>query len=185
MMTREEYRVAQQETARRLAATGIVLTSEETEQIEVADFGLGRLAVEGLQLITYINTERVCAKDLVLTPGQTCPEHRHPPVGDDPGKEETFRCRSGVVSVYLPGGTRNDPLTASPPGGESTPYYTVFQEHVLSPGEQLTIPPNTLHWFQGGPGGAVVSEFSTRSRDEYDIFTDPRIARTTKFRDGR
>jgi D-lyxose ketol-isomerase len=37
--------------------------------------------------------------------------------------------------------------------------------------------PNTLHWFQGGPQGAIVSEFSTRSRDEFDIFTDPDIRR--------
>ena len=28
-----------------------------------------------------------------------------------------------------------------------------------------------------GPEGAVVSEFSTRSRDESDVFTDPRIVR--------
>ena len=37
--------------------------------------------------------------------------------------------------------------------------------------------PNTRHWFQAGPDGAVVSEFSTKSLDEYDIFTDPRIRR--------
>ena len=29
----------------------------------------------------------------------------------------------------------------------------------------------------GGPEGAVVSEFSTRSTDEADIFTDPDIRR--------
>jgi D-lyxose ketol-isomerase len=38
--------------------------------------------------------------------------------------------------------------------------------------------PNTLHWFQGSPEGAIVSKFSTRSRDEFDIFTDPEIRRT-------
>ena len=50
-------------------------------------------------------------------------------------------------------------------------------EIVLRPGEQWTIPPDTLHWFQAGDEGAVVSEFSTRSRDETDVFTDPRIVR--------
>ena len=50
-------------------------------------------------------------------------------------------------------------------------------EIVLRPGEQCTIPPDTLHWFQAGDEGAVVSEFSTRSRDELDVFTDPRIVR--------
>jgi D-lyxose ketol-isomerase len=62
-------------------------------------------------------------------------------------------------------------------GREST--YTVRHEIVLHPGQQYTIPPDTLHWFQGGDEGAIVSEFSTRSRDEFDIFTDPRIRRAT------
>lgn len=30
----------------------------------------------GLQLVTYVNTERCCAKEMVLFAGQTCPEHR-------------------------------------------------------------------------------------------------------------
>jgi D-lyxose ketol-isomerase len=52
-----------------------------------------------------------------------------------------------------------------------------YGEVVLRPGEQFTIPPDTLHWFEAGNQGAVVSEFSTRSRDETDVFTDPRIRR--------
>jgi D-lyxose ketol-isomerase len=47
----------------------------------------------------------------------------------------------------------------------------------LQPGDQFTIAPDTLHWFRAGGKGAIVSEFSTRSRDETDIFTDPQIAR--------
>ena len=39
---------------------------------------------------------------------------------------------------------------------------------------------DTLHWFQGGPKGAVVSEFSSPSSDEADVFTDPRIRRIPK-----
>jgi D-lyxose ketol-isomerase len=138
-----------------LAEAGIVLTDSEREQIEVADFGLGRLDEIGLQLVVYVNTERVCAKELVLFPGQTCPEHRHPPADGSPGKEETFRCRTGSVRLHV--------------DGEG--------ELVLRPGGQLTIPPDTLHWFQAGDDGAIVSEFSTRSRDESDVFTDPRIRR--------
>lgn len=34
----------------------------------------------GLQLVTYANTERCCAKEMVLFAGQTCPEHRHMPL---------------------------------------------------------------------------------------------------------
>ena len=138
-----------------LADAGIVLRPDERDAIEVADFGLGRHDELGLQIVVYVNTERVCAKELVLFPGQTCPEHRHPPVADDPGKEETFRCRTGLVRLHVEG----------------------EGEIVLRPGDQHTIPPDTLHWFQAGEDGAVVSEFSTRSRDETDVFTDPRIRR--------
>ena len=40
------------------------------------------------------------------------------------------------------------------------------------------------HWFQAGSGGAVVSEFSSPSHDEFDIFTDPRIGRFTQIVEG-
>jgi D-lyxose ketol-isomerase len=43
--------------------------------------------------------------------------------------------------------------------------------------------PDTLHWFQAGDEGAVISEFSTHSTDEFDIFTDSRIRRITKIID--
>ena len=59
--------------------------------------------------------------------------------------------------------------------------FTVFHEVILKAGEQYTIMPETLHWFQAGPDGAVVSEFSTRSTDETDVFTDKRIVRETKI----
>jgi D-lyxose ketol-isomerase len=138
-----------------LAEAGIVLSARERVELEVTDLGLGRLEEIGLQLVVYVNTERVCAKELVLLPRQVCPEHRHPPVGDEPGKEETFRCRTGSVTLHVEG----------------------HDEIVLRPGEQFTIPPDTLHWFQAGEDGAIVSEFSTRSTDEHDVFTDPRITR--------
>ncbi len=108
---------------------------------------------------------------------QTCPEHRHPPVDVEPGKEETFRCRWGTVFLYVEGEPTRVPAAHLPSGREQT--YTVWHEIVLHPGEQHTIPPDTLHWFQAGDEGAVVSEFSTRSRDEFDIFTDPQIQRAT------
>jgi D-lyxose ketol-isomerase len=146
---------ARRRAAEMLEDAGIVLTQAERDEIEVADFGLGRLDEIGLQVVVYVNTERVCAKELVLFPGQTCPEHRHPPVGDDPGKEETFRCRTGSVVLWVDG----------------------HGEVVLDPGDQFTIPPDTLHWFRAGDAGAIVSEFSTRSRDETDVFTDPQIVR--------
>jgi len=167
--------LARNHAAQALAQAGIVLTDEERADIEIADFGLGDLERTGLELVVYVNNDRYCAKELVLFPRQTCPEHRHPPVDGDPGKTETFRCRKGVVWLYVEG-PPTEPRNARPPKGDE-PFYTVFHEIELLPGEQYTIPPNTLHWFQAGDEGAIVSEFSSTSRDESDIFTDPRIQR--------
>jgi D-lyxose ketol-isomerase len=138
-----------------LDGAGIVLTQHEREQIEVADFGLGRLDEIGLQIVVYVNTDRVCAKELVLFPHQRCPEHRHPPVDGEPGKEETFRVRRGTVRLHVDGA----------------------EDIVLGAGDQYTIPPDTLHRFEAGDEGAIVSEFSTTSRDALDVFTDPQIVR--------
>jgi D-lyxose ketol-isomerase len=177
MLTQQQLLKAQERAREYLERAGIVLTPAERENIEVADFGLGELETTGLELVVYVNTERVCAKELVLFPRQTCPEHRHPPVGNEPGKEETFRCRWGLVYLYVEGAPAASAAAKLPRGREHT--YTVGHEIVLQPGQQYTIPPNTLHWFQAGDEGAVVSEFSTRSRDEFDIFTDTDIRRAT------
>ncbi|HHX72754.1 MAG TPA: D-lyxose/D-mannose family sugar isomerase, partial [Clostridiales bacterium] len=101
MLTKEQVSKAQSIAREFLHKAGIVLSP--LEEIEVADFGLNDLYTTGLQLVTYINTDRVCAKELVLTPGQTCPEHKHPPLPGYPGKEETFRCRYGTVYLYVEG----------------------------------------------------------------------------------
>ena len=150
----------------------IVITEDEIKRIEIADFGLNDLENTGLQILTYVNTEKCCAKELVMFPNQTCPEHRHPPVDGRAGKEETFRCRYGRVFLYVEGETTQD-LKTQPPEGK----YTVFHEIVLNPGEQYTLAPDTKHWFKADINGAVVSEFSTKSVDEADIFTDERIVR--------
>ncbi|GAA3406299.1 D-lyxose/D-mannose family sugar isomerase [Paenibacillus hodogayensis] len=175
MLTKQAEKLAQDRAAVLFQKAGIVLIPEEAEQIEVADFGLGQLERQGLELVTYVNTERYCAKELALFPQQTCPEHKHPPVGGEAGKMETFRCRWGKVFLYVEGEPAAAIQARLPDGSEAA--YTVFHEIVLLPGEQYTIAPDTLHWFQGGPDGAVVSEFSSTSRDELDVFTDPAIVR--------
>jgi D-lyxose ketol-isomerase len=175
MLTREQVREAQARAAGILERAGIVLTPGERANIEIADFGLGELATTGLEIVAYVNNDRYCAKELVLFPGQTCPEHRHPPVAGAAGKMETFRCRRGVVWLYV-AGEPSKPIRARVPAGAEK-HYTVFREIELRPGEQHTIAPEALHWFQAGLEGAVVSEFSSASRDEADVFTDPRIRR--------
>ncbi|MEC1107727.1 D-lyxose/D-mannose family sugar isomerase [Bacillus velezensis] len=152
---------------------GIVLTGNEVEDIQIMDYGLGKLEETGLQLFIYVNTDRYCSKELVLFPRQTCPEHRHPPVGGEKGKQETFRCRWGKVYLYVEGEKTENPSVLPPE--EDKEYYTVWHEIVLEPGGQYTIPPDTKHWFQAGEEGAVVTEMSSTSTDDHDVFTDPRI----------
>ena len=178
MITEKEQKEAQFRAIGFFERAGIVITPEEKRNIEVADFGLGDLTHVGLEIVTYVNTERCCAKEIVLFPSQTCPEHRHINIEGQLGKEETFRCRWGIVYLYVPGPKTVRPHCFLPRGREK--YYTVRHEVTLKPGDQYTLSPNMLHWFQSGDQGAVVSEFSTGSRDELDVFTDPRVQRITK-----
>lgn len=113
---------------------GIILTDDEVDQIQFMDYGLGKLDKVGLQLFIYVNTDRYCSKELVLFPGQTCPEHRHPPVNGKEGKQETFRCRYGKVYLYVE--------------GEKTELPKVLPPHEDREG---TIPSGTKsNWRQGG-----------------------------------
>ncbi len=174
-MNQEQRAVYRSRIREILASAQIAITPEEEAAIEMAEFGLDEYELTGLGIITYVNTDRYCAKELILFPGQTCPEHRHPNVADEQGKMETFRCRTGEVYLYVEGvpiANMRGKTPAAPQGA-----YTVFHEVVLVPGQQYTIASDTLHWFQAGPEGAVVSEFSSTSRDEADIFTDTRIRR--------
>ena len=184
MITKAELKRRQQEAYGYFQQAKLVITPAEQEKIEVADFGLSEFEKTGLGVLVYVNTLRCCAKELAMWPRQTCPEHRHPNVNGQPGKEETFRSRWGKVFLYVAGPANAGPPHCKPPAGrEST--YTVWHEIVLNPGDQYTITPNVPHWFQAGDEGAVVSEFSTHSTDENDIFTDPSIGRETKVIEGK
>lgn len=182
-ITKDELKKYQDIAYGYLQEAGIVLTDAERANIEIADLGLGEFEQTGLALITYVNTERCCAKELVLLPHQTCPEHFHPPIPEInyAGKEETFRCRWGEVYLYVEGDPVEHPKAIPPANRKDT--YTVWHEIILKPGDQYTLAPETWHWFQGGPNGAVVSEFSTQSIDEADLFTDKSINRIPEVLD--
>ena len=154
----------------------IAVTAEEIETMEVTDLGLGDIKRVGVEIIVYENNDRYCAKELVLLPRQICPEHRHPRVnGRNMGKKETFRCRYGEIYLYVAGERTVRPKAKVPK--EYKPFLTVGHEIVLRPGDMYTLPPNSLHWFQSGDRGAVVSEFSSTSTDANDLYTDPRVRR--------
>src|SRR3990172_11450868 len=102
MIKRSDYQQAQRRAAGMIRQDGIQVTDAETRRIDVVDFGLGQLATEGVQVFTFFATERISARVLVLFPNQTEPEHWHPPVGGDPGKEEIIRVIAGTVYFYIP-----------------------------------------------------------------------------------
>ena len=163
-----------------LQKAGIVLTPEEKENIEIADCGFDDIENCGLQVVVYENNDRYCAKELVLFPRQMCPEHRHPPIGERKiGKQETFRCRWGEVYLYVEGEPAPNPKAKVL--SEYRKYLSVWKEIVLRPGDQYTLLENTKHWFQAGDEGCVVSEFSSASVDEEDVFTDPRVRRVPEI----
>lgn len=119
-----------------IAQSGIFLSEQEINNLEVTDFGLDDFDHIGLTVHTYLNTERCCAKELVILPYQTCPEHCHPNSGTTLGKEETFRCRFGKVSIFIEGEATANPQVTPPLNGEE--YYSVYHEVILEKGEQLT-----------------------------------------------
>lgn len=166
-----KYENAEKKAREFYKKAGIVVL--DSEKIEVADFGKNDLENIGLQLCVYVNTMRVCAKEMVLFPHQTCPEHRHVMTNGAEGKEETFRVRYGKVYLYVEGEGNPEDISARLPNSVTS----VYHEIILTPGMQHTIHPGTLHWFQAGSEGAVISEFSTRSTDETDEFTDKTIIR--------
>jgi len=180
MITRGELKEACEKSLRMIEAAGIHLTEADKEKMTAADFGLSHLKKEGIQILTMFETDRVAGKILVLLPYQTEPEHWHPSVGDDPGKEEIIRAIAGDLYFYIPGeDTMKHGFIVE---GKDT-CYTMRNEVVLNPGEQLILAPGTKHWFQAGERGAVMYSFSTKVRDTLDQFSDPDIVRDTMIVD--
>ena len=183
MITRQEWQEARDWAWDLVRKAGIVVRDEEINQIEVADLGLGELPITGLQILTLVSTQWVGAKLLILRPHQFFPQHRHPPspTEDYPGKEEIFRGQWGEAYLYVPGEPTPNPK-GNPPSHRKA-YCTVWHEIVLGPGDQFRCPPDTWHWFQAGPEGAIVWSFSSKVTDAADIFLDPQVTRQTIIRD--
>jgi D-lyxose ketol-isomerase len=175
-MKRAEVEQLRNEASEFFAKADISITEQERKSMEIADFGLNDIRNVGLEIVLYENNERYCAKELVLLPRQMCPQHRHPRANDNnPGKQETFRCRWGEVYLYVEGAPTANPKAIVPE--KHRKHLSVWREIVMRPGDQYTIKPDTLHWFQAGDHGAIVSEFSSTSIDELDVFSDPNIKR--------
>jgi D-lyxose ketol-isomerase len=177
MITRGQLDSSRGRAAEMIRRAGVPITDTEAAKIEVADFGLSHLEIEGAQILTLVQTGRLGVKVVALFPGQALPEHWHPPVGEDEGKEETLRVLDGEVSLYIAGESAGPPVRV-PEGKEAV--YTARQETVMRRGDQSTLSPGTKHWFRAGPEGAVLFSFSSVARDLLDQFTDPEVQRATE-----
>lgn len=180
MISTEEKVTAQHRAAEMIRSAGIEIRDDEIKTIEVVDFGLSQLETEGVQVFTMVNTDRLGAKVLVLFPNQTEPEHYHPQVGGDPGKQETIRHIWGDLRFYVEGAD-NMKEGFIVPGKEHA--YTLRHELVLAGGDELTFEPYEKYWFQGGERGAVLYSFSTTVQEGFDGFTDTEIQRITIVQD--
>ena len=181
MLTGKQVLDAQRRALDYMERAGVVLTDRERENISVADFGLSDLEHQGGQILTFFNTSRLSAKVIVLFPWQILPEHWHPAIEKDVGKEEIMRVRWGEVYLYVPGEPTPRPKGRILPGQEKN--FTVWHEVILKPGDQYIISPEAVHWFQAGEEGAVIDDYSSTARDLQDGFTNPRVARETKIVD--
>ncbi|MCG8526233.1 MAG: hypothetical protein MI748_07640 [Opitutales bacterium] len=154
-----------------LKLSGFHITQEELSTLKLNDFGLDNLPTEGFAFIDLLRTELVRVTLMVLQPHQALPQHKHPPYEGEPtGKEESVRTLYGEFRVYDEG--ENNAKFAKIPSGKE-PYYTSLNEHVLKVGDQYSVAPNTAHWFQAGPDGAVVIAFQNRVVEDHNIFYDP------------
>ncbi|MGC9214957.1 D-lyxose/D-mannose family sugar isomerase, partial [Athalassotoga sp.] len=135
MLDKDEFERVKKQALELFKKAHIVITESEKERLEIVDGGLGKIDEIGLEIITYVNTDRYCAKEMVLLPNQTCPEHKHPNHDGQLGKEETFRCRYGRVYLFVEG--ERTIRHVDPPNE----YFTAAHEIILDPGDQYTIPP--------------------------------------------
>lgn len=176
MITKEDFKEVCEQSIKMIEDAGLLLTPDDRKKMTAADFGLNHIKKEGVQILTMFQTGRIAGKILVLLPFQTEPEHWHPTVGDDAGKEEVIRAISGDLYFYIPG---EDTLKEGFIFDEKEDCYTMRNEVVMHPGDQLELPAGTKHWFQAGSKGAVMYSFSTTVTDLNDQFTDPSIVRDT------
>jgi D-lyxose ketol-isomerase len=149
----------------------IVLTEEEIRKgIKIYDYNTGDFYEIGLVIVTFVDEERYCGRLIVFFPGQSVGEHWHPDVNENKGKEETFRVLYGKAYAYGEGEPTKNIKAKIPVGREK--YYTSRCETILNPGDQYTVRLNEKHWWQGGPEGVLALEVSSKTRDEYDQYTD-------------
>lgn len=153
-----------------LLKSGFSVSQSELDSMTINDFGLNNLREEGVALIDILRSDRLRISILILLPNQTLPQHKHPSYDNERGKEETIRCLWGTFKVYVEG-DQNCQNILIPKGKDD--FYTARKEILLNAGEQYSVEPGIIHWFQAGDKGAVALAFQNRVNEDYNIFYDP------------
>jgi len=155
MITKDQVRLAQERAAEMLAQAGISIILRNARISKWPNSG-------------WANWKRPASNWwCISTASATVPRNWCFSEADLPGASSSGPGRrsrqdgnlplpQGASLVIRGGGAQ--PGQAWPPArGERSILYRLSRDH-LHPGEQFTIPSDTLHWFQAGDEGAIVSD---------------------------
>ena len=120
------------EVAELILRSHVAISPSELSNLAFEDFGLGNPRIEGFGYVDILRTIALRITILALLPGQTLPEHFHPPYDGHIGKEETLRVVYGETRIYIPGEKNNETMIV-PAGKEA--YYKALHEIRLHRGE--------------------------------------------------
>jgi len=174
MITKKQVLMGRDAASVLMEKACVAMSLQERDDMEVTDFGLENYPAEGAQIITFINSQKVCFKAICLMEGQILPEHTHTACLGEEGKEESFRVVYGNLRLFVPGETAGV-VSCVPKDKEA--FYTCRKEILMRSPQQVTLKADTPHWLMGGEGGCVVYTVSSWARDALDPFTNPNVVR--------
>jgi hypothetical protein len=173
MLTLAKRSAAQARAAVTLRVAEVAVTDSGVA-VRVTDFGVGLDQQTGLQLLTYINMERVCAEGVGHFPPTAVPRAPAPPGSTAPRQGGSFPVRRGYVQPYVGG------AATAVPGLIALSTSRCGMRSPLTARRGCSPLPRNKHWLFW-VGGAIASKFSTGSSNE-DIFTGRGIVRASGAR---
>lgn len=153
-----------------------ILPMLKTDELWVLDFALGNFMEVGMAGVFYVNNEKdnYLLHDIWLLPGQQIPEHYHIKLDTVGPKMEAWLVRHGAADFYAEG-------EPTPGIDEKIPplHRKIAKARTMvskKPGGVVIQPiPESRHWMQAGPEGAIVTEVATYHSMDALKFTHPDI----------
>jgi len=157
---------------------GYELNPRFEENLWVTDFGLGKFTSVGMGVLVWANEPKdkgdFTGMEVLLLPMQIVPEHWYVQTPQAKPKLKTLHCRVG--SVYLYGEGKPTPEAQAKLPKLLKLHTTVWKERILIAGETAPLPnPSEKRWKQGGPAGAILTEYSTFHDLGALRFTNPNV----------